>query len=181
MKTGKNLIVLLTFATFLILLDQLSKYLIRSQGGFYICNQNIAFGIIFPDYLSYPFWIIIILLIILFLNLNIQIPISNKAPNPNKKILGFLTWNFIGNLSFDIGISKPHSFPLILIMSGAFSNVIDRLYFGCVIDFIDLKFWPASIAIPLSGIAGWPVFNIADVYITVGAIILITKYLVRNK
>lgn len=153
------MIALSAFTVFLILLDQFSKYLIRLQSGFYICNSNLAFGIIFPDYLSYPFWIIVILLIILFLNLNIQIPISNKTPNPNKKILGFFTWNFIGNLSFDIGISKTHSFPLILIMSGAFSNIIDRLCFGCVIDFINLKFWP--------------VFNIADVYITIGAIILL--------
>ncbi|MFA6193416.1 MAG: signal peptidase II [Parcubacteria group bacterium] len=47
---------------------------------------------------------------------------------------------------------------LILIFSGAISNIIDRLHFGCVVDYIDLKFWP--------------VFNLADVYIAVGAILL---------
>lgn len=48
---------------------------------------------------------------------------------------------------------------LILILSGAISNIIDRLRFGCVVDYIDLKFFP--------------VFNLADVYITLGVIFLI--------
>lgn len=52
---------------------------------------------------------------------------------------------------------------IILIVSGALSNAIDRLYFGCVIDFIDLKFWP--------------VFNLADVFIVSGAMLLLAKYL----
>jgi signal peptidase II len=48
---------------------------------------------------------------------------------------------------------------LIFIISGAASNVIDRIRFGCVLDYMDLKFWP--------------VFNLADVYITMGIILLI--------
>lgn len=52
---------------------------------------------------------------------------------------------------------------LIFIFSGAISNLIDRVRFGCVVDYIDLKFWP--------------VFNLADVYITVGVILLIISNL----
>ena len=52
---------------------------------------------------------------------------------------------------------------LVFIFSGAISNIIDRLRFGCVIDYIDLKFWP--------------VFNLADVYITIGAILLLALVL----
>jgi len=48
---------------------------------------------------------------------------------------------------------------LLLIFSGAVSNMIDRVRFGCVVDYIDLKFWP--------------VFNLADVYITIGIILLL--------
>ncbi|MCX6763023.1 MAG: signal peptidase II [Candidatus Moranbacteria bacterium] len=48
---------------------------------------------------------------------------------------------------------------LLLIFSGAISNIIDRIRLGCVADFIDLKFFP--------------VFNLADVYITIGVILLI--------
>jgi signal peptidase II len=47
---------------------------------------------------------------------------------------------------------------LLLIISGAISNMVDRISYGCVIDFIDLKFWP--------------VFNLADTYITLGIILL---------
>lgn len=53
---------------------------------------------------------------------------------------------------------------LIFILSGAVSNLLDRLLRGCVIDFIDIKIWP--------------VFNLADVYIIIGtATLLIFKIL----
>ncbi len=52
---------------------------------------------------------------------------------------------------------------LSLILGGAIGNVIDRLRFGQVVDFIDLH------------AAGWhwPAFNVADSAITVGAALLI--------
>ena len=43
-----------------------------------------------------------------------------------------------------------------LIMGGAIGNIVDRHIYGHVIDFIDLRFWP--------------VFNLADSAITIGAI-----------
>ena len=50
-----------------------------------------------------------------------------------------------------------------LIMGGALGNVIDRVRFGAVVDFVQ---WH---------VAGyyWPAFNIADSAITVGAVLLI--------
>jgi len=62
---------------------------------------------------------------------------------------------------------NKHLFILSLILAGAVSNFIDRLFFGCVIDFINLKFWP--------------VFNFADIYISVGAVIIIWRTLIHNK
>ncbi len=50
------------------------------------------------------------------------------------------------------------AFALGLILIGGFSNFLDRLYFKGVIDFISIGFWP--------------VFNLADIYITAGIIIL---------
>jgi signal peptidase II len=47
---------------------------------------------------------------------------------------------------------------LSLILGGAIGNLIDRLRFGFVVDFLDLRVWP--------------VFNIADSVITIAAIIL---------
>lgn len=48
-----------------------------------------------------------------------------------------------------------------LILGGAIANLIDRLIFGYVIDFLDFRIWP--------------VFNIADSSITVGSILLVVK------
>ncbi|MCG5534771.1 signal peptidase II [Ectothiorhodospira mobilis] len=52
---------------------------------------------------------------------------------------------------------------LALVLGGALGNVIDRVWHGHVIDFIDLHY------------AGyhWPAFNLADSAITVGAVLLI--------
>jgi len=54
------------------------------------------------------------------------------------------------------------SLALTLVLGGALGNVIDRIRFGAVVDFIQ---WHA---------AGyyWPAFNVADSAITVGAIVL---------
>lgn len=54
-----------------------------------------------------------------------------------------------------------------LIFSGAISNMIDRLRFGCVVDYIDIKIFP--------------VFNLADIYITLGIIFLIAINLKKYK
>jgi signal peptidase II len=51
-----------------------------------------------------------------------------------------------------------YNFALGLILAGALGNLVDRLTFGYVIDFIDLRIWP--------------VFNVADSAITAGAILL---------
>jgi signal peptidase II len=52
---------------------------------------------------------------------------------------------------------------LALVLGGALGNVIDRVRFGCVADFLDFhaRGWH------------WPAFNVADSAITVGAVLLI--------
>jgi len=56
-------------------------------------------------------------------------------------------------------LSRASQIAFSLIIGGAVGNFIDRLQFGFVIDFIDFRIWP--------------VFNIADSAITIGAFILI--------
>ena len=58
---------------------------------------------------------------------------------------------------------KLLSLALTLVMGGALGNVIDRVRFGAVVDFVQ---WH---------VAGfyWPAFNVADSAITVGAILLV--------
>jgi len=56
--------------------------------------------------------------------------------------------------------------PLGLIMGGAIGNLVDRVRFGYVIDFLDFRIWP--------------VFNVADSAITVGAVILMWSILLKK-
>ncbi len=58
---------------------------------------------------------------------------------------------------------KLMSLALTLIMGGALGNVIDRVRFGAVVDFVQ---WHA---------AGfyWPAFNVADSAISLGAVLMI--------
>jgi signal peptidase II len=63
-------------------------------------------------------------------------------------------------------IEEPFmTFALSLILSGAVGNLIDRVRFGEVIDFIDVYI----------GSHHWPAFNVADSAISVGAVILLLE------
>ena len=62
-------------------------------------------------------------------------------------------------------------YGLILIIAGAISNILDRIYNGYVIDFIEVHYQDLY----------WPVFNIADCSITIGAIFLIIDTLFIDK
>lgn len=53
-----------------------------------------------------------------------------------------------------------------LVLGGAFGNLIDRIATGKVIDFIDMGI----------GNYRWPTYNVADIAVTVGAIILIAGF-----
>lgn len=52
-----------------------------------------------------------------------------------------------------------------LILAGAIGNVIDRIVFGYVIDFVDVY----------AGDWHWPAFNVADMAITIGAILMLLE------
>ena len=70
-------------------------------------------------------------------------------------------------------IPKTHPFlsaGLALIFGGAIGNLIDRLRFGEVVDFLDFYV----------GALHWPAFNVADSAITVGVAIFIAHLLLRK-
>lgn len=86
----------------------------------------------------------------------------------NVIILGFI-------IKFLKDNSKKVDFPiiisLVLILSGAIGNLIDRLFRGFVIDFIDIN------------VLNFPNFNIADISIVLGIfvlIIVITKSIIME-
>jgi signal peptidase II len=59
---------------------------------------------------------------------------------------------------------------LSLILGGAIGNVIDRLVFGHVIDFVQLHYQDWY----------WPAFNVADSAISVGVVLLIVDVMRGN-
>jgi len=65
---------------------------------------------------------------------------------------------------------KAMPIALALVLGGALGNVIDRLRFGAVVDFLDFH------------VAGWhwPAFNVADSAITVGVILLVWQQLIHK-
>ena len=60
---------------------------------------------------------------------------------------------------------------LVFILGGSLGNLFDRLYYSAVPDFIDLHFNDFH----------WFIFNLADVFISVGVICLIIAEFIFNK
>jgi len=56
---------------------------------------------------------------------------------------------------------------LSLILAGALGNMFDRVFYGEVIDFIDLRIWP--------------VFNLADSFVTIGGVVLFYQEFIKRK
>ena len=134
------------FVTLLIIIDQLSKYFIVK----YIdINDSI---ILIKNFFEFTF-------------------ITNKGA-----ALGFLSnnlvllilismilvWYIIKEIKGNIK-NKITLLSLSLILSGALGNLIDRIFRGYVVDFISFKLFNHYM----------PIFNIADISITFGVIILI--------
>ena len=127
----------------LLSVDQFSKYIIRQKMSLaesipiiksvfhitYVENRGIAFGL-FPQGSSLFIVIsLIIILVIIFFE--------------RKKVIK----------------SLKERFCLGLILGGALGNLIDRLRFGFVIDFLDFRIWP--------------VFNLADSGVCIGGILMV--------
>ena len=98
----------------------------------------------------------------------------------------FSEWGILGRYFFSIFSIVIGSFLILLaifsdtkvfrsslglISSGALGNAIDRVYFGGVIDFIDFFIYNMH----------WPAFNFADIFITVGVILLLFDNIFNKK
>jgi signal peptidase II len=70
---------------------------------------------------------------------------------------------FILHLLRKAGRRPAYCMALALILGGAVGNLIDRIWLGHVVDFLDF----------FAGSWHWPAFNVADSAITVGAALLI--------
>lgn len=137
----KNVFIFST-AIIILLLDQLAKFLIRQNFQLnqsipiiknvlhltYITNTGSAFGLFRDFNFIFVIFSIIVIAIIFYYVKNIE---NNEKP-----------------LQFSAG----------LLLGGTIGNLIDRLFYGAVIDFIDFRIWP--------------VFNFADSAVTISAILL---------
>jgi signal peptidase II len=76
---------------------------------------------------------------------------------------GFLIWMIISK-------SWIQKAALVLVVGGAIGNIVDRIRFGAVIDFVDIH------------VAGfhWPAFNVADSTIVIGVALLMVHTLMSG-
>ena len=77
-------------------------------------------------------------------------------------LIGFLIKNYKG-------IGKSVKIFFIMIICGGASNLIDRVFRGYVVDYIDIN-----------QIFSYPIFNIADISVVLGVILLIVYILTNN-
>jgi signal peptidase II len=90
---------------------------------------------------------------------------ADQSPELRKILFLFVSSLAIGLVVYFYN-KTPREFPLlgtgfILIFGGAVGNMIDRVRFGKVVDFLDFYI----------GSWHWPAFNVADSAITVGVVI----------
>lgn len=144
-------------AGLVIVLDQFSKWVVLNRIGY---GETIYVA---------PFWNWV-------LTFNPGAAFSFLADQPGWQrwfftILALAVSAWIAVLLYRHPRQKLASLSLTLILGGALGNVIDRLRFGAVVDFVQ---WHA---------AGyyWPAFNIADAAITVGAVLLIVEQLLAGR
>lgn len=74
-------------------------------------------------------------------------------------------------VSYLLVTRKEDRLGLSLILGGAAGNLIDRIIFGNVTDFIDV----------FAGSLHWPAFNIADSALTVGLVVLLVNSFFQHR
>jgi signal peptidase II len=159
---GPRLWMWLALAAIVILLDQITKVLII--GNFTLGESK-------------PVWS--------FFNL-VRVHNSGAAFSFLAGASGWQRWFFVG-LGFAASVfivwmlrshptQKLFCFAVTMILGGALGNVIDRLWHGHVIDFLQFRF---AFLQPLFPGGYFPSFNLADSAITLGALCVILDEILR--
>ena len=158
MNKAQNLPLLrsLAIATLVLLLDQLSKWSALS---------NLKLGIP-EEVLPFMNWLLLF---------NPGAAFSFLAQSSGWQrwfftILGLVASLYILWLLRKNQSDKMLSWALSLILGGALGNVLDRIMYGAVVDFIDLHY----------GNWHWPAFNIADSAICIGATLIVFSELRKS-
>ena len=152
---SKETVISLTIIISIFILDRISKIKI-------ISNLESSNSIFINDYLNFD----------LIWNTGVAFGLLSQNANIYYHIITFLIFLVIILLGYLI--FKEDFFEKIflsLILGGALGNFYDRLFYFAVPDFIDLHIDNFH----------WFTFNIADIFITVGVIFLISKDLILIK
>jgi signal peptidase II len=78
--------------------------------------------------------------------------------------IGFFMWMIVSK-------SCTQKFALALVIGGAIGNIVDRLRFEAVIDFIDIHAFGYH----------WPAFNVADSTIVIGVVLLMLHTMITGE
>ena len=154
-KYYKSIIVFI--ATCIVLLDQLTKYYAR------ILLNN-----------SYPYFMNKYMNLNLVFNHGIAFSLFSQQSTLQKYILIFVPVVIIIYILYYLLFTKfkcINSLAYCFILGGAIGNLIDRILFDKVTDFID---WHINNY-------HWPTFNIADSFVSIGVILLIIDMLFHKE
>ena len=153
---GKNFIFNLSLVLLIFLLDRISKIYV-----IYLDKKILGSEIFSSKFLN----------ITLIWNEGIAFGLLSFDQENLYNILTILILFVILIISFmitkNVGIKK---YSLILILGGALGNVYDRIFYKAVPDFIDMHI----------GNFHWFIFNVSDIFITVGVIFMILLEIVGN-
>ena len=83
-------------------------------------------------------------------------------------LIGFVIIIILMMIKKNEGMKK---YSLLMILGGAIGNFYDRIFFKAVPDFIDFHI----------GNFHWFIFNVSDIFITTGVILMIVLELISNK
>jgi signal peptidase II len=145
----RNLVTALSLAALVIALDQLSKWFVLTR----LMSPPRVIEVT-PFFNLVAGW-----------NYGVSFGLFNEPGEWNAAILTLVAVSVVGLLLWWLSRITRRRLTLAigLIIGGAIGNVIDRLRFGAVFDFLDVH------------VAGyhWPAFNVADSAITIGVAVIL--------
>ena len=152
-----NFIIVFIFVTLTFLIDRISKILIIKK------SQEILGGNIFSSrFINFE----------LIWNKGIAFGLFSLSNGLSYKLITILIIFIVIILIYFIFRSRSYEkFGLILILGGALGNLFDRIFYSAVPDFIDLHVNSYH----------WFIFNVADIFISIGVIIMIMTEFINKK
>ena len=136
---------------FIILLDQFTKYILSINYEYFLNKNLIIFSLRYIHNYGAAF----------------NIFDGNRIFLSSVSILSSIILIYF--IFFKESLNSLNRYGLSFILAGSLGNGIDRVIRGYVIDFIDLKMFD------------FPIFNIADISINIGCIILLFNYFKYKK